>query len=421
MPSTPENGARMVFRSMVARISCTRASPCLCALAVSRNASSDVPRGTSPGRLTEEQPQRVLGKRDLALEAGDLAGRRVEQLLGLAYVEPARQAAAAPRLGQPQAVVARVARPRRDLELEIEGTQREVVLGDVGDERGEHSAPRFVTRQVLRARRLIQPADASPDIEFPAQAEPGLGEGDVVVHTGRQRRAAAPRQVRRGLAGDRVHGRELIGARDAVDGTCLQDTLGRDAQLEVLFQRRRHQRGERVVAEEIEPLSIGQRFAGVRAGAAIRRRYFNVRALVVRTDGARETVSRAMVNAASHTYSSRAIRTGRVRGFHGCWSWRQGRCRPTARRRSSKRAGFRGSGDGYIAVMRKVRSDAQSVCAVEQSVFCRAESVFQMQTCCVAPSGETTQSPAKAGHYELHGGLPTRSGICAAGRTAACA
>jgi hypothetical protein len=40
----------------------------------------------------------------------------------------------------------------------------------------------------------------------------------------------------------------------------------------------------------------------------------------------------------------------------------------------SKREVFRKAGDGYITVMRKLRSDAQSLCAVEQSVFGRAES-----------------------------------------------
>ena len=172
---------------------------------------------------------------------GDLARRREEQLLGLVDVErrsrrrPSRRSSMSRRL-----LVADIARPLGDLELEVERAQRQIRLRHIRDERRDDTVPRLFGREILRARRFAQPPQPSPHVELPAQAESGLR----VAHARCRRPPERPGwrrtcDVRAAIDVSRdVDGRKLIGARDPVCRARLQHALGGNAHLEVLLQRR---------------------------------------------------------------------------------------------------------------------------------------------------------------------------------------
>src|SRR6185503_15739940 len=99
-------------------------------------------------RVSQQQAERVLREGAFPFDAGDLPGRGIQQLFGLANVESARDPARAARFDEPQVVVGGVSRAFRDLELEIERAKGEIRLADVGDERRDDATPRFFRRQI---------------------------------------------------------------------------------------------------------------------------------------------------------------------------------------------------------------------------------------------------------------------------------
>ena len=69
MPRTPENGARMILRSIVARISPTRASACLCSAAtLSYSACEMIPcfaQAAHRGRVGRDELELRFGRGEL--------------------------------------------------------------------------------------------------------------------------------------------------------------------------------------------------------------------------------------------------------------------------------------------------------------------------------------------------------------------
>ena len=166
------------------------------------------------------------------------------------------------RLGQAQAVGCHLLRPARDRELEVERPQREVGLRHVRDQGGDDPSPRFFGREILRARGLGQPPQPSPDVDFPAQVEPGLRVAKVPVDRVCRNACAGAdgRDARLDDRGRGINRRELIGARHPEERAGLQHALGGDAQIEVLLERTVDQLRQRLVLEQVEPLRIRQRY-----------------------------------------------------------------------------------------------------------------------------------------------------------------
>ncbi len=59
----------------------------------------------------------------------------------------------------------------RDLELQVELAQQEIVRRDVADERHEHAAPALLARQHQRQRRFVLPPEPAEQIDLPRQLE----------------------------------------------------------------------------------------------------------------------------------------------------------------------------------------------------------------------------------------------------------
>ena len=66
-----------------------------------------------------------------------------------------------------QALGERVGVPPGDGQFFVEFEQFEVGRGHVGHERQHHAALRFLGREELRARGLVEPAHAAPEVQFP--------------------------------------------------------------------------------------------------------------------------------------------------------------------------------------------------------------------------------------------------------------
>ena len=104
------------------------------------------PRGISPGGRPSRMRELVLLRDDLALEIGDRGRRARERRLRARGREPGADAADELSLEEIERLLERVARPQRDLELEVELAQLEIGLRDVGHQR-EHD------RRAARPRR----------------------------------------------------------------------------------------------------------------------------------------------------------------------------------------------------------------------------------------------------------------------------
>src|SRR5262249_38794474 len=80
---------------------------------------------------------------------------------------------------QAQAVGRHISRALSDRQLSVERLEREVRVGDIGDERGDDGALRLFCRKILRARRLAQSSEPAPHIQLPGEAKPELKGGHL--------------------------------------------------------------------------------------------------------------------------------------------------------------------------------------------------------------------------------------------------
>src|SRR5207249_8989154 len=179
-------------------------------------------------------------------------------LLRLARVQGSRHAALASQLRQTQTVRSEITCALSDRQLTVERLQREVRVGHVGDERRDDGPPRLLCGEILTACRLVQPADPSPDVQFPCEAESRLEVRDVGAESWWERpRANVGYAILRGTGGSHDQ-RQSIGPCDPKSLTGLHHTLRRDPQIEVLSERDANELGQRVVLEQIEPAQVCQ-------------------------------------------------------------------------------------------------------------------------------------------------------------------
>jgi len=128
--------------------------------------SDDLARVT-PG----QQAQRVFGASNLALDVPERCAGRVEEILGLRYIEPGGRPEVSLRPGELKALLASLNGVAGNLELEVEGAEPKVRGADVGDHRNKYGAPYLLAREELGAGRFREAADPAPDIDFPGHVE----------------------------------------------------------------------------------------------------------------------------------------------------------------------------------------------------------------------------------------------------------
>ena len=196
---------------------------------------------------------------NLSLEARDLRGRGVKELLGLPRVQRGRDATLTSQLGQAQTISGHVTSASRDEELPVQRLKEEVGVGHVRDERRDDPPTSFFGCQILRARGLVQPSHAAPHVQLPAETEPDLEIGHLGTDSGRQRTRSSLRHsiLRRRRRSD--DDRKSIRAGDTEALARLQHAFCGDPQIEILHERGAHQLSQRVVSEQIEPLRVSQR------------------------------------------------------------------------------------------------------------------------------------------------------------------
>src|SRR5262249_17275329 len=150
--------------------------------------------------LSQQQIQFIFSLRSLALHARDLCRRRVEQLFRLPRVQCGRDAALPPKLRQAQAVGRHISRALSDRQLSVERLEREVRVGEVGDEGGDDGAACLFCREILRARRIAQSSEPAPHIQLPGEAKPDLKVGHLWPERAWQRARSSLRHaiLRRG-------------------------------------------------------------------------------------------------------------------------------------------------------------------------------------------------------------------------------
>ena len=86
-------------------------------------------------------------------------------------LEPVRHAAVQAVLEVGDRLVVQAERPPRDIELQVELAQQEVVRRHVADERDQHAAPPLFARQHQRQRRFALAPDAAEQIDLPRELE----------------------------------------------------------------------------------------------------------------------------------------------------------------------------------------------------------------------------------------------------------
>src|SRR5262249_35073342 len=118
--------------------------------------------------LAEEQVNGILRLADRALDARNLSGSGVEQLLGLVNIEAGSDAAFAAQRGEAKAIFGNLASLTRDEQLRILLPKLEIARCHIGDQRGGDAVAGFVTREILRARGLCETAQPAPEIQFPS-------------------------------------------------------------------------------------------------------------------------------------------------------------------------------------------------------------------------------------------------------------
>ncbi|EXI75127.1 MAG: hypothetical protein AW07_01362 [Candidatus Accumulibacter sp. SK-11] len=205
--------------------------------------------------------------------------------------------------------------------MPVEVAQVDVGAGDAADERQDDAAPSFLAGQQSRPRRFGLAPDASPDVDLPTGVEhdvvgvegivlPGAEDdcGDVALSAG---------------VGAGADLREEARANEAVIAGELLDAGGRDHQILVLAQRRRHQVVEHRIGELFPPGGIGE-VAGVLLTEAPGRRCVERRANVVGSDHAAAGEQRQQGHEQWLTH-------GRPPPFQGAW-WTFRPCRPPPRR-----------------------------------------------------------------------------------------
>jgi hypothetical protein len=170
-----------------------------------------VARPRAIGQVAAQQhADEVLLLRDLPLERRDLAGRAVDQLLGLAHVEQGRHAASFAYLGQLQRLLPRRECSPRNIQFQIQRAQAEVRARDLADQGGQHRPASPLCGEQLSAGRFGGTAELAPEIELPRRRTLDGDRADVARRK--------PERDRRALAQD-VHAgadrRKLIRVRHA--------------------------------------------------------------------------------------------------------------------------------------------------------------------------------------------------------------
>ena len=150
-------------------------------------------------------------------------------------LEPVRHAAVQPVLEVGDRLVVEAKRLPRDLELQIELAQQEVVGRDVADQRDEHAAAALLAGEHERQRRFVLTPQAAEQIELPGQLE-AVGAALVRRVFARSIPSCCGRfdACRSAVVGDAVDLRIEKRLRDAGAGARLLDARDRDAQIEVV-------------------------------------------------------------------------------------------------------------------------------------------------------------------------------------------
>ena len=89
----------------------------------------------------------------------------------------------------------------RDVELQIELAQQEVVGGDVADERDEDAAAGLLAREQQRQRRLVVPPEPAEQVDLPGQLEPVRCRSDASYRRSCVRRPARVRRLPHAVTG----------------------------------------------------------------------------------------------------------------------------------------------------------------------------------------------------------------------------
>src|SRR5258705_11750916 len=118
--------------------------------------------------------------------------------------------------------------------------------------------PCLLCGEVLGARRFVQPADPSPYVQFPSEAESCLEIGDVRIGSRREWPRAAFGYPNLSSTGGSHDHRQAFRAHDPELLTGLQYPLSGDFQIEVLNERGANGLGHRVALEQIEPVQVCQ-------------------------------------------------------------------------------------------------------------------------------------------------------------------
>src|SRR4029453_8842204 len=123
------------------------------------------------GRPAQQDADEVLGLLDLPLDVRDGLGGPRDQDLGLSHVDQTCHPAFLAAPYQPERLCPRAERAARDLQLLVQGAQREVGGAEVRDQGGDHQAPAVLGGEELGAGRLGAAAESAPEVELEAEVE----------------------------------------------------------------------------------------------------------------------------------------------------------------------------------------------------------------------------------------------------------
>ena len=212
------------------------------------------PARDGAGVPPQQEAEQVLLRLDLPFEVGDGGAGGGERRRGAGGLERGGGAGFEAPAEQGVGFLERGRRPPGDLELQVELAQAEVGGRDVRDEGEQDPAAGLLGGQVAGERRLVQAADAAPQVDLPGEAEVDV----VEVHRGRDGRreaglpAACPASVGLDL-------REELGAGDAGIRPRLLDAPGGEAHVVAVPQRLVDQGLQVVLLEDLPPGPVGER------------------------------------------------------------------------------------------------------------------------------------------------------------------
>lgn len=245
------------------------------------------PRAASDrtGVAAEQDAELILLGRDQAFEGGHPRGARGRRGFGAGGFKSRGNPACEPFIEKFQAVVERLGGAMGDRQFLIKLQQFEVSRGHLAHEAEQNSAPVFFSREILGAGRLVEPADAAPEVEFPRDAE-------IAVETaGRCARALRIGVAELGVAaavgiGYIAGTGKTLSVNLGGNGVKLFDPRGGNAGVKSFGQCHANQFLQPVVAINLPPRQIGQRMVAGRRLAPKREGRLHGWPLVVRTDGA---------------------------------------------------------------------------------------------------------------------------------------